>query len=82
MLRQKGIPVKLNALHFYAASQHAYEQDWKDIEGCLNGEILGEYAPINLDDFNDYDDLVAHLWNVARFDVDKGFLCELQSWKG
>ena len=82
MLREKGVNVKLNALHFYAASQHAYEQDWKDIEGCLNGEILGDYVPINLDHFLSYDHLVDHLWCVASGGDNKGFLCELQSWKG
>ena len=82
LLREKGVHVKLNGLHFYAASQHIYEDDWAGIEECLSGEILGDYAPINLDEFKDYDDLVSHLWDVALFGVDKGFLSELKSWIG
>ena len=82
MLRQKNVKVTLGALHFYAASQHLYEENWDKVEPCLNGEILGDYAPLNLDAFNDYDHLVNHLWAVAYGTSSSGFLEELQAWKG
>ena len=81
MLRQKGIHVKLGALHFYAASQHLYEENWYKVDACLNGEILGDYAPFNLDYFNDYDHLVNHLWALASGHVHNGFLKEISLWK-
>ena len=82
MLREKGMNVKLGALHFYAASQHLYEENWDKVVPCLNGEILGDYEPIKLDDFNDYDHLVNHLWAVAYGTSKNGFLKELSTWKG
>jgi len=82
MLRQKGMTVELGTLHFYAASQHLYEENWKMVEPCLSGEILGDYAPLNLSEFNDYDHLVHHLMQVAYGVSDKGFLMELPTWKG
>jgi len=48
----------------------------------LSGEILGDYEPINLNDFNDYDHLVNHLWAVAYGTSKNGFLKELSTWKG
>jgi len=81
MLREKGIYVKLGALHFYAASQHLYEENWYKVDACLNGEILGDYEPFNLDYFNDYDHLVNHLWALASGHVHNGFLKEISSWK-
>jgi hypothetical protein len=74
--------VELGTLHFYAASQHLYEENWKMVEPCLSGEILGDYAPLNLSEFNDYDHLVHHLMQVAYGVSDKGFLMELPTWKG
>lgn len=82
LLRQKGIDVKLGALHFYAASQHLYEDNWHKIDACLSGEILGDYELFNLDYFNDYDHLVNHLWTLASGRVHNGFLKEAASWKG
>jgi thymidylate synthase len=82
MLRQKGIHVKLGALHFYAASQHLYEDSWYKVDACLNGEILGDYEPLDLDYFSSYDHLVDHLWLLARGRVHNGFLKEMSSWKG
>ena len=81
LLREKGIKIGLGALHFYAASQHLYEENWEKAETCLTGEILGDYEPIKLDEFNDYDHLVNHLWAVAYGTSQSGFLKELASWK-
>ena len=81
-LREKGVKVGLGALHFYAASQHLYEDTWYKAEARLTGEILSDYAPIDIDYFNDYDHLVNHLWAVAHGQPRKGFLEELQAWKG
>jgi len=82
MLREKGLDVKLGALHFYAASQHLYEESWYKIDACLDAHILGDYAPIDLGYFNDYDHLVNHLWTLAHGHVHNGFLKELPAWKG
>jgi hypothetical protein len=82
LLREKGVNVKLGALHFYAASQHLYEDNWYKVDACLNGEILGDYEPIKLEDFNDYDHLVNHLWAVAYGTSKNGFLKEFSTWKG
>ena len=69
-------------LHFYAASQHLYEDNWAAVNDCMTGEILGDYAPLNLDEFNDYDHLVNHLWALAYGTAKTGYLTELQAWKG
>jgi thymidylate synthase len=82
MLREKGVHVKLGTLHFYAASQHLYEDNWDKVEFCLSGEIIGDYAPIDLEYFDSYDHLVDHLWLLARGHVHNGFLKEISSWKG
>jgi hypothetical protein len=59
-----------------------YEDNWYKVDACLTGEILGDYAPIDLDYFNDYDHLVNHLWTLAHGHVHNGFLKEASSWKG
>ena len=84
LLRTSGLTLKLGSLHFYAASQHLYEENWEQVKPCLSGEILGDYAPIDLQDFNDYDHLVNHLWAVAygKGNTLGGFLKELSTWKG
>lgn len=82
LLREKGIKVGLGALHFYAASQHLYEDTWDKAGKCLTGEILGDYAPIDLEYFSGYDHLVNHLWLLAHGRAHNGFLKELSSWKG
>jgi thymidylate synthase len=81
LLREKGIKVQLGQLHFYAASQHVYENNWHMVDACLQGEIEGNYAPIDLEYFNDYDHLVNHLWTLANGRVHNGFLKEIQTWK-
>lgn len=82
LLRQKNVRVTLGALHFYAASQHLYEDNWAAVDKCMTGEILGDYEPLNLDEFNDYDHLVNHLWALAYGTAKTGYLKELRAWKG
>jgi thymidylate synthase len=83
LLRDKGLTVKLGQLHFYAASQHLYESNWAGAEECQDGEILGDYAPFDLDEFFGYDDLVQHLWSIANdLPLHRKFLSESKSWKG
>lgn len=81
MLREKGLDVKLGSLQFYAASQHLYEENFHKVDACLDGEILGDYAPIDLEYFSSYDHLVDHLWLLAHGRVHNGFLKEMPSWK-
>jgi thymidylate synthase len=83
LLREKGLNVKLGNLHFYAASQHLYESNWEGAEICQDGEILGDYEPLNLEEFSGYDDLVQHLWAIANdIPLQRKFLSETKSWKG
>jgi thymidylate synthase len=82
LLREKGIHVTPGTLHFYTASQHLYEDNWYKVDACLSGEILGDYAPVDLEYFSSYDHLVEHLWLLAHGRVHNGFLKEISSWKG
>lgn len=64
-LRSRGKVYELGNLHFYAASQHLYETNFDGAEACTNSEVLAEYEPIVLEQFEEPDDLVKHLWQLA-----------------
>ena len=56
---------ELGNLYFYAASQHMYESNFEGAKNCMDSEIIADYKPIDLDQFQEPDDLVKHLWMLA-----------------
>lgn len=73
-LRNRGIMVELGDLIFIAGSQHLYvdEKFYPSSKVYdLNmtspqSDNYDHYDPIDLDEFTDYQDLVDHLWALAR----------------
>jgi thymidylate synthase len=64
-LRQRGMIVELGQLHFYAASQHMYAENFEAAKRCMDSVILCDYEPIDFNEFDEPDDLVKHLWMCA-----------------
>lgn len=64
-LRAKGRIVSLGNLYFYAASQHMYATNFDGAKDCMESVILADYEPIILEQFEDPEDLVKHLWMLA-----------------
>jgi thymidylate synthase len=56
---------ELGNLYFYAASQHMYESNFEGAKNCMDSEIIADYKPIDLDQFQEPEDLVKHLWMLA-----------------
>jgi len=85
-LRRRGLNVQLGNLYLTAGSRHLYLDktsfgyDEADVRRVCDAPFVKpNYEPLNLDDFHDYDDLVAHLWRLARHEpVDKPWLEEVR----
>lgn len=63
----------LGLLYLTAGSAHLYKRDWAEAELCEkdfmsrgNGLLPGKVEAVELDEFGSPDDLIRHLWIVAR----------------
>ena len=60
---------RLGQLTVIAGSQHLYKLDWDDALKCSeSSEHLFEEKPLDLYEFTDPQDLIGHLWAIARKD--------------
>jgi thymidylate synthase len=70
LLRDRGIEVLLGDLYLCAGSAHLYEGGFgytpTSVEKVLFDPEALEYAPLDLSEFGSYQDLVGHLWALAR----------------
>ena len=70
--------VGLGDLTVFAGSQHIYRIDWDVAAECVtrsNDDLVGQPQPLNLDEFKDPDDLIEHLWRLARKEpIERSFL--------
>jgi thymidylate synthase len=69
--KKLNMDIKLGNLYFNAGSQHLYIDDkfyrYNGVYDVLNShDSEVSYDPINLGEFNDYQDLVDHLWALAQ----------------
>jgi thymidylate synthase len=61
------LPLSLGVLHLTSGSQHLYKADWTDAVQCRDDVVdLHHIEAIPLDSFPTTDDLISHLWDVAR----------------
>ena len=72
-------PFELGNLYFYAASQHLYQEQFEKTKFILYDLIPKPFTikPANCADFSTYDNLVDHLWRVAKGEHFNGWLKEL-----
>lgn len=68
----EGTAVSLGDLHFYAASQHLYEKNFMEAARLIDesldepGGTFFNYARLDPFDFTSYQEVVDHLWALAR----------------
>lgn len=69
-LRARQVEVtELGHLYLTAGSQHLYKIDWDAARRCAAASDLAfDQAPLDLGEFDGPDDLVQHLWSLARRD--------------
>lgn len=73
LIGDNGVPTAvLGNLHFYAASQHLYEKNFFEAATLLDesrdepGGTFFNYARLDPFDFESYQEVVDHLWALAR----------------
>lgn len=68
LLREKyGLSLKPGTLHFYAASQHLYAENWDKAQAALASYAKVFEAPaFDPLQFEDHEELVEHLWALAQ----------------
>ncbi len=68
LLRDHLGPLTLGLLYLSAGSQHLYKLDREAAEACAirDDELFDGVKPIDLTDFSKPDELIQHLWVVAR----------------
>lgn len=66
-LRSRGVKVTLGDLVLVAGSQHLYEKNWIGATCAVpDPNVHLAYAPLDLGEFAEPDDLMNHLWKIAR----------------
>ena len=67
LLALRDDTLKLGSLYQVAASRHLYERDLARAQACLDGMTVGfKYAPFDSREFVKPNNLVDHLWKLAR----------------
>jgi thymidylate synthase len=64
--------VELGWLYNTAGSRHLYLRDWEEAARCLDpamSAVKFDYAPLELRQFNEPDELIQHYWDLAREDI-------------
>lgn len=82
LTKRTGVTYRMGTLHFYAASQHLYATNYPKVAKSLEGTYAHDFArppEFNPYEFADHEELIHHLWCLARgeYDMTEGtFLVE------
>jgi thymidylate synthase len=63
---KKECIITLGELYFNAASQHLYKEQFEIVSSILSKREIFTIRSVDTDIFDSYDEVVEHLWNVAK----------------
>jgi len=75
ILRDRYPDLLLGDLTVMAGSQHLYQTDWEKAQECVdrNDLLVEDMNPLDLTQLDGPEDLIQHLWEVARYHPEKGW---------